>query len=215
MDACAVARPARGAPAACSSCAMPRSASRAPATADHACHRDRPRLPAPPRRHRRLPQPPAPLRGAPRREDRARPQGNVMPTYQIACAQCGEDRWPYFARADTPRPATYTCARCRSLTPDQRANQEANSARLRARWARQRHPDHPGVVRTAPLAGEEGVDSPPPLPARQEATSLEPPTLRFRRPRARLDTAPPVRGDGRPRRVSRDAQAGPAPPDAA
>lgn len=31
-----------------------------------------------------------------------------MPTYQVTCAWCGEDRWPTLPE----RPRSYTCVRC-------------------------------------------------------------------------------------------------------
>jgi hypothetical protein len=33
---------------------------------------------------------------------------NPMPTYQMTCDRCGEDRWPMLPE----RPARYTCVRC-------------------------------------------------------------------------------------------------------
>jgi hypothetical protein len=40
----------------------------------------------------------------------------ALPTHHVACAECGEDRWPVAAH----RPRRYTCSRCSSLTPAER-----------------------------------------------------------------------------------------------
>ena len=89
----------------------------------------------------------------------------AMPTYQVACAQCGEDRWPTLPE----RPDEYICARCVAVGPE-------GSPKGRARRGKppQRHPGRPGGVRKAPLGGKEGVDSPPPPPGPLGASGGQP-----------------------------------------
>jgi hypothetical protein len=48
-----------------------------------------------------------------------------MPTFEIACAACGEMRWPTLPE----RPMTYTCVRCTAVEPSKRAARRERAAK--------------------------------------------------------------------------------------
>lgn len=58
-----------------------------------------------------------------------------MPTWQVPCAVCGEDRWPVLPA----RPTRYECVRCRAVPPETRARRVAR-ARQAVRTRRQTAP---------------------------------------------------------------------------
>lgn len=61
----------------------------------------------------------------------------TLTTYQVECNECGELRWPYLPE----RPRTYTCVRCLSVPPEQRAAKREQAQRAaQTRKARQKSP---------------------------------------------------------------------------
>lgn len=62
----------------------------------------------------------------------------MSPTFQVTCAQCGEERWPT-AKA---RPVPYICARCVAVGPHETARRQAQGRK--AQQTRQARAARPG-----------------------------------------------------------------------